>query len=393
MLSKNEPKGIQVPGAQTAETEEIDVEKVKQESYDKFKRQFILEKVIPYAEKYDYTKFSDNDFITGLRNIKEAYHFENDTFNVDIDSFSIQELEPLWKMVDGYLNRRLSARDKQANLVESEKITSGKWVYLPDGRLVAKAKNPCVLGGVHGDETTLPKDMEKALASQRAPVMSLDEKLGYSNWQVNTPAYELHVRGLPMSDMNRTGIADEGTRQQKETVIQAMGQYGEPFLLDCHNDRNVTDPIAYIADIGDVEHKISLAAELGLSRVIIVSAEAMTGSMVESLRAIKPNSDGMTVEVSSTDTSGTSAKIALRFLQMSTVLNNHRPSAGVQILYEFQTTFLPPQTDLKVFKMELISEDQLGLNETAHYTVIDGKPFKITNVQNIPLTEEDKKLF
>lgn len=178
--------------------------------------------------------------------------------------------------------------------------------------------------------------------------------------------------------------------------------------MDCHND-NFTEnetipekglPFAYITGEGDIEHKISLAIELGLHRVIIIPHELMVGSMAESLQDINPRSDGMIVEVSGNDKSGASAKIALQFLQMSEGLNNHRPSNGVQILHEFQTTFLPSNPDLKIFKMEIVGEDQIGTDDSAHYMVINDKPIKITGAQikektliQLPLAEKDKELF
>lgn len=389
---------------------------VEKEPYEQYKEKFIAEKILPYATNYDYSKFNDNDFIQGLRDIKESYQDGDNTYNVDSHSFSIEELESMWQVVDSRLRGQQAEREKKVNSEEATKIASGKWRFLPDGALAAKAKNPCVIGGVHGDETTLPKDMEKALETQRAPLLSLDTLQGYSNWRVNPQALDHNVRAFSTSldmtdeasDMNRMNIDDSVTKDTKEKTLDEIAIYDTPFLLDCHNDNSMANetnsekklPFAYITDVGDVDHKISLAGELGLHRVIIIPQVAMAGSMVESLRKIKPQSDGMTVEVDGSDTNGTSAKIALRFLQMSKVLNNHRPSNGVQILHEFQTTFLPTNPNLKIFKMDLITEDQLGMEDSAHYTVIDGKPIKITRTQTkdgvmlqLPITEEDKKLF
>ena len=391
-------------------------EEVKKEPYEQYKEKFVVEKIVPYAQNYNYSKFSDNDFVVGLRKIKQSYREGKNTYNTNADSFSVEELEILWQTVDLRLREMQIEREKETNLEEAAKITSGKWKYLPDGRLAAKAKNPCVIGGVHGDETTLLKDMENALKTQRAPVILLDSVLGYSNWQVNPQAIDHNVRAFSVSkqeadeasDMNRKDIDDPTIRDTKKRVLGKISAYNTPFLLDCHNDNFLANdtnsekkqPYAYITDAGDVDHKISLATELGLHRVIIVPREALAGSTVESLRDIKPQSDGMFIEVDGRDKNSTSAKIALRFLQMSGALNHNRPSSGVQILHEFQTKFLPPNPDLKIFKMEFISEDKLGLDASADYQIINGKPMRITHIQikdgvtaPIPMTKEEKEYF
>ncbi|EKD76690.1 MAG: hypothetical protein ACD_43C00021G0005 [uncultured bacterium] len=391
-------------------------EQSEKNTYERYKERFVVEKIIPYADNYDYSEFSDNNFVEGLRSIKESYNEGSDTYNVDINSFSIEELETLWQMVDSRLYEQQTKKERAIRLEEVTKISSGKWKYSSDGRLMAKAKNPCVIGGVHGDETTLSNDMAKALETQRAPLIMLDQSQGYSNWRVNVPAYDNNVRGFSTakqeaeeaSDMNRLDIDDPTTRVIKERILREISQYEVPFLLDCHNDNSIVGeaspekrlPFAYITDTGDVSHKINLATELGLHRVIIIPPEAMAGSMVESLREIKPQSDGMTVEVNGSDTSGISARIALRFLQMSEVLNQHRPSNGVQMLHEFQTTFLPPNPNLKIFNMQPIPEEQLGADDASHYIVIDEKPMRITRVKiegeamlQESMAEDDKRLF
>ena len=126
-------------------------EEVKKEPYEQYKEKFVVEKIVPYAQNYNYSKFSDNDFVVGLRKIKQSYREGKNTYNTNADSFSVEELEILWQTVDLRLREMQIEREKETNLEEAAKITSGKWKYLPDGRLAAKEKNPCVIGGVHGD--------------------------------------------------------------------------------------------------------------------------------------------------------------------------------------------------------------------------------------------------
>lgn len=384
--------------------------------YEKYKKRFLAEKILPCAEAYDYSTFLDNDFFAHLKKIRESYNEDDDIYNIDIFSFDNSELSELWNLMDKQLRKRREELERTVGLEQASLFADGKYKYSPDGRIIPTVKNPCVIGGVHGDEVTIVRDMEKALASLRAPLLGLDKERGYSNWQVNKAALVEGVRAFSVAkqesdtaaDMNRPVIEDQATQRVKEEILSQIANFDSPFLLDCHNDNSVTyesdsekrQPLAYISEAGDVVHKVKMAMELGLHRVIIIPPIAMSGSMTESLRAKKENSDGITIETRGDDEEGTSTLIALKFLQLTEVINNGRPSNGVQILHEFQTEFLNRNPDIKIFQMEIITEEDLGSDPEAHYTVIDGTPIRITALKMegdsftpIAFAESDKKLF
>jgi len=383
------------------------------EKYEKYKNKFLKEVVFPYAEDFDYQQFSDNKFMDGLEKLKLSYEKDGDTYHLDARSFSTLDLDELWSIVDYRLLQRKEEIYKNLKIDEINKLDTGKWTCLPSGEMTARAKNPCVTGGVHGDETTLPNDIQRALESQRAPLISINSNKAYVNWKVNSGALENSVRSYSVSedkvdvfsDMNRPVINDPVTQLIKEKELENMTKLSQPFLLDCHNDNYLQEgensdklkPFAYITDTGDIEHKLKLASELGLHRAVIVPQAAMNGTMVESLMTKCSKGDGITIEVNGNDNQGTSAKIALRFLQLSEGLDNGSPSNGVKILNEFQTRFLEANPDLKIFKMEVIEENKLGESEEAHYMIINEKPIKVIQLTMkgdlVPMSDQEKNLF
>ena len=153
-------------------------------------------------------------------------------------SFSLEELEPVWKIIDAGLTQRIGQMRAEARGGEKELLETGNWDFAPDGRLVPKIHNPAVLGGVHGDETTLPEQIKRIFSHEQiAHEVQVDRSRGYYNPTANPRAIERMKRGLP-SDMNRPDTTlDEDTLNEKRAILSEIGNLEKPFLLDCHNYR------------------------------------------------------------------------------------------------------------------------------------------------------------
>ncbi len=111
----------------------------------------------------------------------------------------------------------------------------------------------------------------------------------------------------------------------------------------------------------------------------------------------------MSVEIDNNDTENTSAKLALRFLQLSGSINKGRPSAGLQMQHSFQDSFVPINEDLKIFKLELCPEmEKIDFvpKKGVLYQVINDLPIRIvklklegSEVSKVDMDKEDMKIF
>lgn len=393
-----------------------------------------------FAREYDYTHYTDDDFYSQLKELKLESRQEDNTFNVDIKSFGTEALEPVWKIVDEKirdlerihtLRAETTGKDSELQLLQT-----GKWEYVPDGRLVPKIANPVVLGGVHGDETSLLKQVGKAFLNETESAgVSFDRSTGFYELRANPLAIEAGERYMPDSqgeaDMERV-TTDPETARIKERLLSKIGKLPAPFVLNCHNDNAPYDPevqektAPYGAVIDaqkrhgdsiqvspDLRFKIELAKELGLSRLLLVEPEAAQGRIITEIKKVNPKAEGMIIEVNQDDQSNASIKIALRFMERAHAINEGRPSAALQVDHTFKETLIPRNDSMKffsIFRLEYAPELKEGLtidagalyffNPESEKAPSLETPIRIVKMeligdalQKVAMTEEDKRLF
>ncbi len=344
-------------------------ESTKKEAANKEIKENALKDLKRWMYVYDYSKFTWESMYDFLKKIKIEIKKDENTYNYDLNSFEQTELTSLLRELEDIL---LTQKQKWISSVEkgskeSLLLSTGNWDMGYDGKLKPLAQNPILLGGVHGNEKTLPDELDKFLSyNKETGQYKLDSTKAYVNHKVNSPALGMGVRSYSTTDsrasedadMNRSEIVDEVTKKIKEETLSQISGFERPFILDMHNDDKNEMPYAAFtvpdnfspndAIDDSLLFKIKLAEELGLKNFTMVDPEFANGTMVGDAKIKNKNADGMIIEVPSNDTSNMSAKIALKYLSMNNVVTGlgfSKTSVPFQLENSLNDSFLAVTTD------------------------------------------------
>lgn len=385
------------------------IERAKAEAFSQLKN---------HIEKFDFTQFSWESFYLHMKNFKSEIVSGDVTSNFDLGSFSDQEMVGIWLMLDQKLTElrnthlaQIKEGSEEYRLINS---STKKWFMDYDGKVKPYVENPVLLGGVHGDEHTLPDEFNRLLKyNNEVGLYRLNSDRSYINHEVNIGALSENERSFSVSenrpderaDMNRSQIDDPVTLEAKTQTLKEIARLGKPFIVDMHNERhldeNGLEQKSYIAFV-DTDHtlsktgqiseklifKIKLAQELGIGKIIIADPEIAKGALVEDIKTYNENADGMVVEVPDNDTHHTSSKIALKYLAINGVINGGQPSIPIQMQYLLGDTFIPVKTDAE---MEILlysvnrDVDQnlhpINIKEGEEYMVRNGVPIVMKGIK------------
>ncbi len=377
------------------------------ESIDSSKSEAV-ELLAEFADKYDYEHFSFESLYLYLKSFRTEILSGGNTINLDIDSFSNQELEDIYQSIDAKLEQRrrelidnVDMETDEGRLLSSE---SRLWEMGYDGKVKPKVQTAVLLGGVHGDERTLPEQLDKLVRhNEKTRDFHIDHSRVYINSKVNVPALENNTRAFSVdkgqlsedADLNRSEISDSYTAGIKNELLEEILRLDKPFVLDMHNDRETIDPHAVIIGgeiVGAVDErllfKIRLAMELGIGRIIIADPEIAKGTMISEVGSRDVDADGMVIEVNTDDKKFESAKIALKFLSGAGVVNDGRPSTQVMMQKELESAFALPKSEgeVEIVQYSLnrdIDRDLSPANPVmgVEYMVLNGFPVVIRKLK------------
>ena len=359
-----------------------------------------------YAKDYDFTSFSWTGLYQYLQQFRTEIQSENNVHEFDLHSFEVPELESTWNFIDQQLT--LLKEKYLANIKEGSEahrllnLTPKAWEMDFDGNVKPYVENPVLLGGVHGDEITLPQEMKRLLKANtdNGQYFQLSGR-ALVNSHVNIYALEHNVRAFSptaqradnTSDLNRTNIVDIQVLELKSEIIAEIQRLDQPFIIDMHNDNLAENTegtyLAFTTESGPqmqdaLLFKLRLAQELGIAKVIMVDPKIAEGTLVMEAAKGRGNINGMVIEVPGGDTAYTSAKIALRYLALCAVVNNGRPSAGIQLQHELSGPFLEPKSEAEMqiqYYRALTNGEQPKQNDGKNYAIFNGIPIEIQDVK------------
>jgi hypothetical protein len=325
----------------------IDQEAIN-DQHEKLKGEY-LELLKNAIENYNFQDFSYSDFSVFLdKNVQfERKELDKNTHNINLQSFTPQELKNVWDSVDTKMRETLIERNKSLdkNSREYKLIQTGKFKLDYDGKIIPNIANPVLISGVHGDEKTLPNETDKIrdFLEIRGGVSVTN---GYINTHVNQEALDRNLRSFPEnSDLNRLEIADSSTQEIKDTLIENISKLESPYILDMHNDNTLDQlknigiapkPYAYAyEDIDETKNlqNFLLCQQLGINQVRLVprnGIDNVEGSIVNMVSKEKEN-NGIILETNSLDENFISSKLGLRYLILSGAINNGSPSSYFQV--------------------------------------------------------------
>jgi hypothetical protein len=375
-----------------------------------------LDKFDDMLNQYNFDIFSWESLYEYIRSFKTEIIQGNDVFNFDLNSFSEVDLDQTWSMLDEKLvtlrNKHITEMPENSHNFKLINSSPDKWYMDFDGKVKPHVENPVLLGGVHGDERTLPDELARLLKfNNETGLYKLNHERSYVNHEVNLASLKENVRSFSIAtnqpdddaDMNRSNIKDSAIRNRKMEVLKNIARLKQPFVIDMHNEKSNLEEDedgSYLAFVDkdmstsensisdNVFYKIKLAQELGIKKIIIADPEIAEGTMVEEVKNFNDNADGMIIEVPNNDTKYTSSKIALKYLALSGVINNGRPSMPLQMEFLLKDSFIVRKQDeemeITLYKINHDVNEQLHPNnpiEGREYMIRNGKSIEIQKIK------------
>lgn len=386
------------------------IEQSKKEAFQQLKN---------FTEKYDFPQFSWESLYAHIKRFKSEIKSGNNTLNFDLNSFNEKEMGDIWSTLDKTLidlkNRHLANMKEDSEEYRLLNSSTEKWQMDYDGKVKPYIENPILLGGVHGDERTLPDELNRLLKyNNEIGLYKLNSDRSYINHQVNLAALEQNARSFSVSenqpsnesDMNRPDISDPITKEVKTETLKEIAKFKKPFIVDMHNekthDEKGLEQKSYLAFVDDENaqletnkisdkllFKIKLAQQFGVGKVIIVDPEIAKGTLVEDIKFYNSDADGMVIEIPKNDTGHSSSKIALKYLSINGVINDGNPSMPLQMEYLLSDSFMSEKSSKE---MEiLLYKVNKDVDENLHpINIEEGKEYLIRN--GVAITIEKVRL-